>query len=252
MRLLLGLIAILVIAFHSFQLQAARIRVSQESRPDAGDFDENVLGTIESADTEGVSAAEFYSYSEEYYYSFGRNGPRLRADTSQIFVVSAQEGLTLFVVHDRPDDEDGGAAVLRLKLEGDPDGASILVFDDPFSDWDSYETQLDQTLFITRHRWFPCCTDGLVLGTLEGSWRLFIEFPREDDFYGSETIQGMKFWTVLSAGGSAIPLAMEKGRRVRLDPVRALAKKHLPRLRNSDKGRVKDLKLRQLTRDPTS
>ncbi len=252
MRLILGLIAILVIAFPSFQLQAARIRVSQESRPGAGDFDENVLGTIESADAGGVSAAEFYSYSEEYYYSFGGNGPRLRADTSQIFVVSAKEGLTLFIVHDRPDDEDGGAAVLRLKVEGDPDGADILVFDDPFSDWDSYEIQLDQRLFITRHRWFPCCTDGLVLGTLEGSWRLFIEFPLDDDFYGPETIQGMRFWTVLSAGGSEIPLEMEKGRRVRLDPVRALAQKTPPRLRNSDKGRVKDLKLRQLTRDRPS
>lgn len=131
MRLILGLIAILVIAFPSFRLHAARIRVSQESRPGAGDFDENVLGTIESADTGGVSAAEFYSYSEEYYYSFGGNGPRLRADTSQIFVVSAKEGLTLFIVHDSPDDEDGGIAVLRLKVEGDPDGADILVFDDP-------------------------------------------------------------------------------------------------------------------------
>ncbi len=230
MRLILGLIAILVIAFPSFPLQAARIRVSQESRPGAGDFDENVLGTIESADTGGVSAAEFYSYSEEYYYSFGGNGPRLRADTSQIFVVSAKEGLTLFIVHDSPDDEDGGIAVLRLKVEGDPDGADILVFDDPFSDWDSYEIQLDQRLFIARHRWFPCCTDGLVLGTLEGSWRLFIEFPVEDEFFGSETIQGLRFWTVLSAGGSEIPLAMEKGRRVRLDPVRALAQKTPPSL----------------------
>ncbi len=119
-------------------------------------------------------------------------------------------------------------------------------------DWDSYEIQLDQRLFIARHRWFPCCTDGLVLGTLEGSWRLFIEFPVEDKFFGPETIQGLRFWTVLSAGGSEIPLAMEKGRRVRLDPVRALAQKTVPRLRNSDKGRVKDLQLRQLTFDPPS
>ena len=75
MRLIPGLIAILVIAFPSIQLQAARIRVSQESRPGAGDFDQNVLGSIESADAGGVSAAEFYSYSEEYYFSFRGNGP---------------------------------------------------------------------------------------------------------------------------------------------------------------------------------
>ena len=120
-------------------IEAARIRVSQESYPGAGDFDDHVLGTVEAADFSGRTAAEIYAYGESYYYSYGERGPALRDDTSLIFFAHTTEGLVLFVVHDRVDDPDGGVAVIRLKVEGDAAGAHILVYDDPHGQRDSYE-----------------------------------------------------------------------------------------------------------------
>ena len=163
---------------------AARIRVAQESRPGAGDFDKNVLGFIDAYFEKEKAASDFYSYEEIAQYSFGGPHPRLRRDTSHLFFVRVKEGLSLFIVHDSPNDEDGGIAVMRLRVVGDPDGARVLVFDDPYSDWDSYIAKEGGQKIFTWHRWFPCCTDGLVLGTFEGSWKIFLEFPAKDTLYG--------------------------------------------------------------------
>lgn len=206
------------------EVQAARIRVSQESFPGAGDFDNHILGTVEAFDFSGKTAAEIYAYSESYYYSYGERGPRLRDDTSLFFFAHTAEGLVLFVVHDRVDDPDGGVAVMRLKVEGDAGDVHILVYDDPHGQRDSYETLEDGRLFISRQMWNLCCTDGLVLGPLSGLWRVLAQFPQEDNYFGTETLFGLQHWTVLSADGAEVPLQLEKGRRVLLDPVRSLAK----------------------------
>lgn len=197
--------------------EAARIRVAQESRPGAGDFDRHILGYIDAYPQKDKTAAEFYSYEAVAQYSFNGSNPRLRADTSHLFFVTVKEGLALFIVHDAPNDPDGGAAIMRIKVEGDPNGARILVFDDPYSDWDSFEARPGGREFSTWHRWFPCCTDGLALGPLEGGWRVFLEFPIKDESAGNETFQGLRFWKAISPDGKLVSLKLEKGRRVRLD-----------------------------------
>jgi hypothetical protein len=203
---------------------AARIRVAQESRPGLGDFDKNVLGFIDAYFEKEKAASDFYSYEEIAQYSFGGPHPRLRKDTSHLFFATVKEGLSLFIVHDSPGDEDGGIAVMRLGVEGDPNGARVLVFDDPYSDWDSYAAEEGGRKIFTWHRWFPCCTDGLVLSTFEGGWKVFLEFPAKDTLNGDITLQGMKFWRAFSADGSGIALKLEKGRRVRLDPMGPLVR----------------------------
>ncbi|MFC1491373.1 hypothetical protein ACFLQ0_02150 [Nitrospinota bacterium] len=49
--------------------------------------------------------------------SFNGPHPRLRADTSHLFFVTAKESLSLFIVHDKPNDEDGGDLRRMLSAE---------------------------------------------------------------------------------------------------------------------------------------
>lgn len=223
-KLLCLAFAVLALFLAASPAAAVRIRIAQESRPGAGDFDRNILGYIDAYFEKDKTASEFYSYEEVADYSFNGTNPRLKADTSHLFFVTTKEGLTLFIVHDMPNDPDGGIAVMRIKVTGDPDGARILVFDDPYSDWDSYKAHPGGREFSTWHRWFACCTDGLVLGSLEGGWKIFLEFPVKDEAIGIPTIFGLKFWTAISPDGKHVSMKLEKGRRVRLDPMGPLVK----------------------------
>ncbi|MBT5368781.1 MAG: hypothetical protein HOL05_12130, partial [Nitrospinaceae bacterium] len=197
---------------------AARIRVAQESAPGRGDFDANILGYIDPYPEREKAAAEFYSYEALSHYSFNGPHPRLRDDTSHLFLVTTREGLSLFIVHDKPNNPDGGGATMRIRVKGDPNGARILIFDDPNSEWDTFDAKPGGKEFLTWHRWFPCCTDGLVLGTLEGRWRVFLEFPAGDAAVGDEPFDGLQRWRAFSASGNIVELKLKKGRRVRLDP----------------------------------
>ncbi|MEE9274279.1 MAG: hypothetical protein V3V62_03100 [bacterium] len=228
MRLLAALLALAaaLLAFAS-PAGAARIRVSQESRPGRGDFDRNVLGFIDAMWGRGMTAARFYAYTEVAEYSYNGPHPRLRPDVSHLFLVEAKEGLVLFIVHDRPNDPDGGSAAMRFELAGDPDGARVLVMDDPYSDLDSYEGRSGGRSFVSRHGWYPCCTDGLALGTLDGSWKLLVQFGEENDEAEFIPISGLKSWLAFSANGARVPLKLERGRRVRLEPIGPLVR-HAP------------------------
>ena len=203
---------------------AARIRVAQESRPGVGDFDRNILGYIEPYFEKEKAASEFYSYEEVSFYSFNGPHPRLRADTSHLFFVTTKEGLSLFIVHDMPNDPDDGRAIMRLRVGGDPDGVRVLVFDDPYSEWDFFKASPGGREIRTWHRWFPCCTDGLALGSLDGGWKVFLEFPAADALTGEPTFTGLKHWKAFSAGGEKLALGLKKGRRVRLNPLGPLVK----------------------------
>ncbi len=117
---------------------------------------------------------------------------------------------------------------MRLRVEGDPDGVRVLDFDDPYSEWDFFKVSSDRREIRTWHRWFPCCTDGLALGALDGGWKVFLEFPAADSLTGNVTFMGLKHWKAFSAGGGEnLTLGLKKGRRVRLDPLGPLVKRPL-------------------------
>ncbi|MDP6279030.1 MAG: sulfatase-like hydrolase/transferase, partial [Nitrospinota bacterium] len=156
--------------------------------------------------------------------SFNGPHPRLRADTSHLFFVTTKEGLSLFIVHDMPNDPDDGRAIMRLRVGGDPDGVRVLVFDDPYSEWDFFKASPGGREIRTWHRWFPCCTDGLALGSLDGGWKVFLEFPAADALTGEPTFTGLKHWKAFSAGEEKLALGLKKGRRVRLNPLGPLVK----------------------------
>lgn len=189
--------------------QAAVIEVAQESSAGSGDFDANILGNINTYNTTGTNA-QYYAYNTTYSTSFcdgaGCTGrPVLTSEASHLFLVDASDGLGLFIVHDKPDsDANGGAANMTITLDGDT--ASVLVSDDT-----SEFTSASNTIFTDGWRWSGCCTDGAVIGTLDGNWTALVDFNSFTD--------GLTQWGALSSGASTIPLALVADRRVRLRPV---------------------------------
>jgi hypothetical protein len=187
---------------------AGDVCVSQEQNPGAGDFE--FLGAIQAFDRSGESAAAVYSYGNPAAASYNGSPPSI-SDTSQLFLVNTNDGAgsSLFVVHDTINDGAGGTADMTFDVAGDT--AAVLVEDDPG------ETVVDVgglgTLFTSDHAWVSCCTDGLVLGTLEGTWQVDAQF---------DAISGMSAWQATSADGSSVSLVPDLDRRVRLSDCGAL------------------------------
>jgi hypothetical protein len=105
---------------------------------------------------------------------------------------------------------------MQFEIFGDPDDATRLVEDDPD------DTVLSGNSFVnpfkTHHRWRPCCTDGVVIGTLDGDWSMRVSFSDVDGVNGNE-IEGIDSWIANSAtGGNPFPLDLRVGQRVLLRP----------------------------------
>ena len=107
------------------------VRVSQESAPGAGDFDANVLGSIQVFSLPGQTASATYQYGSPIGSSYNGTVTTAESSKSKLFLVQTSDGLSLFVVHDRPNDGSGGRAEMQFDLSGDPDGAARIVEDDP-------------------------------------------------------------------------------------------------------------------------
>ncbi len=226
-------LAVVLISLSAFSAEAARIRVSQESRPGAGDFGRHILGHIDAYASRETTAAQYYGYAQIANASYNGPSPRLRADTSHLFFVRTKEGLSLFIVHDKPNDQDGGTASMTMDLSGDPNGAHILVQDDPWSPNDQYLAAKNRKRFQTWHGWYPCCTDGLVMGAFEGDWKVLLQFTSTDNDPEHEAFSGLTAWTAFSADGSKVSLKLESGRRVRLEPIGALVRNIRPAWRTT-------------------
>ncbi|WP_145061665.1 hypothetical protein [Engelhardtia mirabilis] len=194
------------------------VRVAQESSPGAGDFDANILGYIEIFPT---SSAVDSLYSYDFPASDSYNGTLLaldKNDTNLALIQTGDEGLALFVVHDVPGDGDGGRAEMRFDLTGDADGAALVLLDDP-NQSDTFTGVAGESTFTARWNWSGCCTDGLVLGDLEGPWELVIAFTDVNGSSSTPVIQGVFDWILHSADGTDLELALVADRRVRLDTV---------------------------------
>lgn len=213
LTMVIGLI-ILFSASHHALASDYQICVFQESAPGMGDF--AFLGAIDVFDFSSVSAASVYRYGNPNALSYNGDvwwpgvAPNAIEETSQLFVVDTNDGsgVSLFIVHDKYKDEEGGNARMQLNLSGDT--AGVLVNDDP-SRAETIIVSGGGTQFNTRHSWKPCCTDGGVIGTLEGNWSMDVQFLSVDT-------DRITDWKATSADGSMIPLVLELERRVRLQP----------------------------------
>jgi hypothetical protein len=134
-----------------------------------------------------------------------------------LFFVNTSSGLALFIVHDKPvAGNGGGQAEMQFELFGDPNGAAVLVKDDP-GDGDVYTGASGASIFTSRHGWGAPNTDGLVIGTLDDTWSMLVQFTNVDSNTNTPTISGVSSWQAFSANGSPLSLALVEGRRVRLN-----------------------------------
>jgi len=203
------------------------VEVAQESQAGAGDFDEHVLGIIESyhGRSEGVKA--FYNYEASSY-----NGPAaqpLPSNMSLLFLVENTDGLHLYSVHDTRDDGSGGLAEMQFMLEnrhfgeaGSADDPHLNMFSSIFAD-DPQEVPIveggSQPVVKTRHRWMACCTDGTAMGPLKAPWTIYAEFTDVDDDPTTWISHGMHDWYAVGEAGAELLLNMAPDRRVRLRSV---------------------------------
>lgn len=184
---------------------AASIQVAQESSAGAGDFDTNLLGIVSTFDT-ALTAEEFYKYNGGSFTSYNgddNGGPVPLDGVTQIFVHNGSDGMSLGVLHDAPADGSGGAISTTWSLSGDT--ADFLVEDDGS---DVYTVGGGATQFDAVNSWNGCCTDGYMLGALDGAWSLTGTFLPDPDRISS--------WLVADGSGGTLGLDFTAGKRIRL------------------------------------
>lgn len=205
-RLFAGLMLSMFLLGFGLNAQAVEIRVSQESSAGAGDFDANVLGTIDAFST-ALTTAAFYQYGNPNGASYNgelNGGPNPVSSLSQVFFLDALDGLSLVVVHDNPNDGSGGSTRTQWNLSGDT--AAFVLGDDP---GEGAVVSAGGTQFDSTKNWVSCCTDGFAIGALEGSWEMLGQFLT--------TPNGINSWAAVDDDLSSTSLVLEPGRRVRFD-----------------------------------
>jgi hypothetical protein len=195
------------------------VRVAQESAPGLGDFDSNILGFIEVFPTT-TPVESLYSYDFPFNDSFnGTLFPLDTNDTNLALIQTGDNGLSLFVIHDKAEDNSGGRAEMRIEINGDPDGSEIVLRDDPNDNSDTYTGDAGDSVFTGRWNWDNCCTDGFVLGDIEGSWEIVASFSDVNGSSSTPVFSGMFNWVMQSADGNNIEMVLEEDRRIRLDQI---------------------------------
>lgn len=183
---------------------AATFIVEQEVNAGAGDF--QALGFINSYDASDLTALEAYQFHapDKWSYNGQVNGlPEAQSGVANMFLVDTADGLAFFLTLDKAKDGSGGAADSFWTVAGDPNGAGLLVRDDDPGN-DSYSAGTNQ--FSIDHQWLNCCTDGYVIGNLDGNFTLT---------GGFDTFHGLSQWIVKGNGTDEI-LALQAGRRARI------------------------------------
>ncbi|NNU15894.1 VPLPA-CTERM sorting domain-containing protein [Parvularcula sp. ZS-1/3] len=196
--------ALTAAAMAAASASAATFIVEQEKTAGAGDF--KMLGYLDSYDASGMTAAEAYSFHTPNRYSYNGelNGlPAAQSGQAQMFLVDTSEGLAFFFVLDAVNDGSGGNADTFWNLADDPNGAGLMVRDDdPGNDFyteGTYDFSID-------HQWFGCCTDGYVIGELDG------EFVMTGGF---DSFSRLSQW-IVRGNGVDTDLILEEGRRARI------------------------------------
>ena len=189
---------------HKTTQRILMIRVSQETSPGAGNFDNNILGFIRALNSNGI-ASDFYMYGKAGP-NYGNSQPALKNNTCHVFFVNGADGLTLFVVNNKPNDvanSTDGSAETRFDLSG---GTADVLISDDFG-----ETNVSEggTVFLSQQSWSGDNTDGEVIGALPVGFTLLGQF--------TSAPRGVNGWEVISADGLRIPLSIVPGQRVRLD-----------------------------------
>lgn len=103
------------------------------------------------------SIEQFYSYGDPTNASANTPTGLEKSETTRLFFYEDSQGISLVVIHDRPNDGTGGQVQLSFE---DLSQGQWVVQDDP------NETSYD--LNAITHNWLPCCTDGGAIRDVSG------------------------------------------------------------------------------------
>lgn len=192
------------------------IRVSQESYPGAGDWDNYVIGFVKPFETV-LTSAEFYGHDGSSYGGSYITLDVKRDRTHVLFALCGEERMTAIFIHDAPGDSDGGIAEMMFEYLGDEDGGAWGFRDEqggagPGGNPDEYSGDTGDFVFTSAQSWGRCCTDGLGLCDIDGMLR--VQFTNVDGDPDTETVAGLDQWIVYSLDGTMYPLVIEEDRRV--------------------------------------
>eukprot|EP01129_Flabellula_baltica_P010134 TRINITY_DN4246_c0_g2_i1.p1 TRINITY_DN4246_c0_g2~~TRINITY_DN4246_c0_g2_i1.p1 ORF type:complete len:888 (+),score=167.51 TRINITY_DN4246_c0_g2_i1:2-2665(+) len=111
------------------------------------------------------SASQYYSYGTPYGASANTPDGLEESSVAQYYFFDDDEEVSLFFYFDRYADDSGGIVTADITSEGlAGKGASITVRDDPGDS--SYIWNDSDGTSSPYWKWWPCCTDGMVLGKL--------------------------------------------------------------------------------------
>lgn len=199
--LALSILATALFAAPAANAAMINIDVLVEDSNSPGDFIS--VGTIQSFDNSGETAADSYGFTS---FSYGGSDITPESDESQIFFVMNSNGLNLFWVHDSRD-ATGGTANTTLSLMdtlGSTGPLNQLVVDEVNDSYTGFGTD-SVTAFNTWND-APSAglgyTDGLATGDLnmsrDAGWMLFANF---------NSVSGLDAWSATSASGAKIDLS---------------------------------------------
>lgn len=206
----------------------ALVRVSQESSPNANDFDGHILGYTGYFLT-GTNSQSIYAYNVPDESSY--NGPLFQPvkNRSHILLATTTDaqvlghGVSVLVIHDEPysNANGGGRAEMKLQATGDCTYNKLSVKDDPTSKdaSDVYSGNDGSCEFTAKNVYTYENTDGFAVSGLDVDGSVYLSFTNVDGNANNKAIDNLDSWAVHSPDGSTISLALEEGRRVKLDLV---------------------------------
>ncbi len=124
------------------------------------------FSTIVEPLSQAESAGLFYGYNTRYHASADTGFETSSKSFLFLYRDTSSGELSLFMVHDRYLDNGGGSSMLNFA--GIPEGASWTVKDDPESLGDRYYPAAHNLGWAARWGWGYCCTDGGVIGDIDG------------------------------------------------------------------------------------
>ncbi len=242
MKFILPSFTVIFVLTLNLTIQAALIRVSQESAPGVGDFENNILGTVESyipPSGSNLDLAEIYHYGTPISWSYNgqENGApdTIEKGMMNFFYEDSEGNLGFYQVIGNPggSNEIGGTAQVYWKLEGDTavyyvidDGGDTLyafnadtqlvettldnvedVYNEGYDSYTLHQTA-DSTIFASKQRLVSSGTDGYGIGYIEGDWSLTGHINEFDLFEN---------WQIMSADSNNISLSTDLNRNVRYE-----------------------------------
>lgn len=157
---------------------------------------------LDSADFDGATVEEFYGYGDGDGASANTPNGMEASDVSQMFFYEGPEATSLVILHDEPDDGDGG--LVTFEFDTLPDEGKWVVPDDR---GDKYSRT------TASWRWYACCTDGGVYkGGFSGAFWIDIDPTFE---FGINSEEFAEPWVVVDGSGSELD-------RIGLDPTKPI------------------------------